>query len=224
VHKNKSKFAISANFRIENQSQNPVRTAQLRKGVIRLASSAPLGSDRAGDLSVVDCIKAIGECQTDVDAGGLAVSCGPPWGKLNATSPQTIAPPLQTVCQDRNKPHELLHILDVSFLHLLAQPANSHVFDHPLTLRGGLLLLHGSLLSDGGKDPNRRLKRPCHKETHKYGPTSRLAANAAKRLSPPAHGVDRHDRPLAVTQQGAGMLRCGPSFRTFAAGAKSSRQ
>jgi len=58
----------------------------------------------------------------------------------------------------------MLHIPDVRFLRLLAQPANIHVFDHPLTQRGGLLLLHGNLLFDGGKVPNRQPRTASHKE------------------------------------------------------------
>ncbi len=51
-----------------------------------------------------------------------------------------------------------------ALLRLLAQPANIHVDEHPLTQRGGLLLRHGNLTSDDEKDPNRQPRPACQKE------------------------------------------------------------
>jgi len=58
----------------------------------------------------------------------------------------------------------MLHIADVGLLRLLAEATDMHVLNHPLTQRGGLLVLHGNLLSDGGKDPNRQPRKASHKE------------------------------------------------------------
>jgi hypothetical protein len=64
---------------------------------------------------------------------------------------------------------EQLHVADVRLLRLLGQAADVHVLDHPLTDRGGLLLLHRNLLSDGGKGPNRQLRQASTKEERSEG-------------------------------------------------------
>ena len=67
--------------------------------------------------------------------------------------------------------------------------------NHPLAQRGGLLLLHRNLLSDGWEDPHRQPRKASHKEQRRIeNRTPATGANAAERLSPSALHVSQSKR------------------------------
>ena len=81
------------------------------------------------------------------DAGIECRGCHPGIRHVQLVGAQVIR--CGGVRRSLQKPGEILDGSDMSLLGFVAHPADAHVFDHPLAQRGGPLLRHGNLLSDG---------------------------------------------------------------------------